>query len=450
MNWKKVKLGEYCRIEKGVTGIQKAVPGEYPLVVTSDERKWHNEFQFEAEAVIIPLVSSTGHGHKSLKRIHFQKGKFAVGTILCAVIPNDTSQLNAEYLYHYLSLNKEEELVNRMRGMANVTLPMKEIAQIEIPLPTLEKQAEFVERHTRLEKSQTVLATELSHQLSLLKKLRQSFLQEAVQGLLLPQLAGEESAELLLQQIRAAKEKLVAEKKLKKGKPLPPVSEDEMPFDLPAGWVWCRLGEVSMTSEGGKSIKGNPYPATSGEWGVIKTSAVTSGEFVEQENKSFSNKANNYKAYLVQQGDVLYCRASGSKGLTGVSCVVRATPKAQLILSDKTIRYQFPLSINTEFICKYNNGETARSYFDSLSTGKSTSMNNITREQFDNLPIPLPPLAEQQRIVEKLESVLALCDALKASVLKSRETAKQLLQTALREALSPPAEVEVRGQAALF
>ena len=108
MSWRKVKLGEVCLIEKGNIGILKAIPGEFPLVVTSEERKTHNEFQFDGEAVIIPLVSGTGHGHASIKRIHFQTGKFAVGSILCAVIPKDKSILSAEFLYRYLDLKKEK------------------------------------------------------------------------------------------------------------------------------------------------------------------------------------------------------------------------------------------------------------------------------------------------------------------------------------------------------
>jgi len=65
MSWKKVKLGDLCTIRKGKIGITKAIPGEYTLVVTSEARKSHNEFRFEGEAVVIPLVSSTGHGYRS-------------------------------------------------------------------------------------------------------------------------------------------------------------------------------------------------------------------------------------------------------------------------------------------------------------------------------------------------------------------------------------------------
>src|SRR5690606_29436312 len=116
MSWAKKTIGELCLIEKGKIGIQKATPGEYPLVVTAEERLSHNEYHFEGNAVVIPLVSSTGHGHRSLKRIHFQSGKFAVGNILCVVMPNNENILRADYLYRFLDLNREKELVGRMRG----------------------------------------------------------------------------------------------------------------------------------------------------------------------------------------------------------------------------------------------------------------------------------------------------------------------------------------------
>ena len=96
------KLKDICTLTKGAIGIMKAIPGKYPLVALSDERRSHNEFQFDAKAVIVPLISSTGHGHASMKRVHYQEGKFALGNILCAVIPKDDKQLCAKYLHLYL------------------------------------------------------------------------------------------------------------------------------------------------------------------------------------------------------------------------------------------------------------------------------------------------------------------------------------------------------------
>ena len=107
-------IGELCEIVKGETGIMKAIPGQYPLVVTGADRKSSSTFQFDDEAVCIPLVSSTGHGHKSLNYVHYQSGKFALGTILAAVIPKDKSVLSAEYLQRYLQFNKDRVLVPLM------------------------------------------------------------------------------------------------------------------------------------------------------------------------------------------------------------------------------------------------------------------------------------------------------------------------------------------------
>ena len=239
MSWQKVKLGELCVMEKGNIGITKAIAGEYPLVVTSENRKSHNEYQFDDEAVIIPLVSSTGHGHKSLKRIHYQEGKFAVGSILCAVIPKDKSILNAHYLYRYLDLNKENELVARMKGMANVTLPMKEIANIEIPLPDIETQFQFVEKINSIEAIKDDLVAEQETQLTHLRLLRKQILSDAMQGKLdVPRIVGESGADLLAS-IHAEKAK-----NTNKAKPLPEIKDPDIPFAIPEHWTWCRLGDI--------------------------------------------------------------------------------------------------------------------------------------------------------------------------------------------------------------
>ena len=127
MSNKIIKLGDYCDIIKGKTGIQKAVPGEYPLVVTAKNRLSHNEFQFDETAILIPLVSSTGHGHASINRLHYQEGKFALGTILCALIIKDSTIINPRFLFIYLSYFKDHLLVPLMKGAANVTLSIKKI-----------------------------------------------------------------------------------------------------------------------------------------------------------------------------------------------------------------------------------------------------------------------------------------------------------------------------------
>lgn len=173
--WKKVKIGDICKIVKGTTGIASAEPGQYPLVVTAEERKSCSSYQFDCEAVCIPLVSSSGHGKKSLKNVHYQSGKFALGTILCAVIPNNPDELDARFLHQYLQFYKDTVLVPLMKGAANVSLSMKDIATVEFPLPPIEKQRELC----KVLDVYNELQNELKNQESLINKLFHTILKDA-------------------------------------------------------------------------------------------------------------------------------------------------------------------------------------------------------------------------------------------------------------------------------
>ena len=422
MSWQKVKLGDLCTIEKGKTGIQKAVPGEFPLVVTAEERKSHNEYQFDDEAVIIPLVSGTGHGHASIKRLHFQSGKFALGSILCAVIPKDKSILSAEYLYRFLNLNKDRELVDRMKGMANVSLPIKEIAKIEIPLPSLEDQIEFVEKYALLETDSEDISFELEHQLDLIKQLRQAFLREAMQGKLVDgsklMVDGAETGHELLAKIKAALRQAQGDKKGKKEKELPPITEDEIPFEIPEHWAWCRLDDISefingkaheqFVSENGKYVLvTSRFVSTSGKT-IKKTTALLTPLYVNDIAIVMSDVPNGRalgRCFLVKKNNV-YTLNQRIGGITPFG------------------------RINSKFLCL---ALDRNSYYLNFNDGKKQT--NLRKDQILSCPIPLPPLHEQEQIVVKLEELMAFCDGLEESIKESQGYNERLLQEVLREAL---------------
>ncbi|SNB43525.1 hypothetical protein LVDJXP189_420006 [Flavobacterium psychrophilum] len=173
-----VRLGEYFNVTKGLIGIQKAIDGEIPLVVTSEERLTHNEVHFEGKAVIIPLVSSTGHGHASLKRIHYQEGKFAVGNILACIMTILPKYFNMKFIYNYLDTYKEFLFVEKMKGAANVSLKISSINETPIPLLPIETQnklAELMEFCDGLE--QSIKESQVYNEMLL-----QQVLREALQG----------------------------------------------------------------------------------------------------------------------------------------------------------------------------------------------------------------------------------------------------------------------------
>lgn len=142
--WTSAVLGEVCELRKGSTPSMKAVPGEYPLVVTGAERRSSNSFEFNCEAVCVPLVSSTGHGHASIHRVHFQSGKFALANIMLAIIPKSDAGLLPRFLHLLLSAKKDELLVPLMAGTSNVSLRIPDLAGVRFHLPAVQEQERIV------------------------------------------------------------------------------------------------------------------------------------------------------------------------------------------------------------------------------------------------------------------------------------------------------------------
>ncbi len=433
MSWEKKKLGELCSITKGKIGISKAVSGEYPLVVTSEARKSHNEFHFEGEAVVIPLVSSTGHGHRSLKRIHYQTGKFAVGSILCAVIPNDAKILNAEFLYRFLDLNREKELVSRMRGMANVTLPMKEIANIEVPLPPLEEQIKFVAEYKELETANNTLSDEITNQLDLVKQLRQAFLREAMQGKLVEQNKTDEPATELLAKIKAEKEQLIKEKKIKKQKPLPPITKEEIPFEIPESWVWCRLGTVAELKSG------NQYKYPKADKGVMFAKVgdmnLAGNEFEMTVSTNYFEKSKIKSNDLIEVGSIIFPKRGGAIATNKR----RVVGKEPILVDSNTMAVKSFDGIYFNFFFHWFSG------IDLSNFGNEGVIPQVNNKDINPLLIPLPPLSEQKHIVAKLDELMAYCDSLEESIKNSHSQNEMLLGQVLREALEPE-EITVKEE----
>ena len=307
----------------------------------------------------------------------------------------------------------------------------------------METQKRIAHNFQAAQKKLAEVQEEITHQETLLTKLKQAILQEAIQGKLTADWraanSDTEPASQLLCRIQTEKARLIAEKKIRKEKPLPEIIPEEVPFEIPKEWEWCRFGEVIRSYEAGRSFKCEDREVTGREWGVIKTSAVTSGRFVERENKFYGDDRPNNTSNTSTQvnvGDLIFCRASGSKGLAGKCAIVREC-RRNLLLSDKTIRMRLMNNVSQEFIALHNDSAHAKAYLENLGTGKSTSMNNVTRAELFRKPIPLPPLAEQAAIVERVEALMTTCQALEAEIERSRSHAAQLLQAVLKEAFNP-------------
>ena len=446
----KVKLGDICRIEKGRTGIASAAPGEYPLVVTAEERKTCGTYQFDCEAVCIPLVSSSGHGKKSLKNVHYQSGKFALGSILCAVIPNNPQEVNARYLHQYLQFYKDTVLVPLMKGAANVSLSMRDIAKVEIPLPDFDTQAALAKTFVEAQEKQKQLNAEFEKQTEYASRLRQNILQEAIEGKLTaewrkahPVEKGNPDldAQALFEQIQKEKEGKAfpcGRTSLRPtpsagsnaarnacSKNLPEITDTDQPFEIPDSWKWVRLGQVSDIN-GGYSFKSENYS----EIGIriVRISDFNENGFVNSKivRYPYSEKMN---AYCLEKNNILIALTGGT---VGKSFFVLDIPELMVVNQRvATIKIQTIIPKYADVLLKSKMAQ------ERIQDAKHSSNDNISLPDLIDMPFPLPPLAEQKEIIAKLESLLAKATELEEQIQERKKLSVQLMQTVLKNAFAP-------------
>ncbi|EJE4181159.1 restriction endonuclease subunit S [Vibrio parahaemolyticus] len=266
-------------------------------------------------------------------------------------------------------------------------------------------------------------------------QLKQTILQLAVMGKLVPQDPSDEPAAELLKRIAEEKAQLVKEKKIKKQKALPPIAEDEKPFELPSGWEWCHLNSLISEMDAGWSPACPPEASPNHEtWGVLKTTAVQSMEYREYENKVLSPSKEPRPQYEVKNGDILITRA-GPKNRVGVSCLVQTT-RPKLMISDKIIRFHLiELGMSNNFVSLCLNAGATSEYLESAKSGMAESQMNISQDKLKMAPIPLPPIREQTLIVKKVEELIDLCDKLKFSLEKGKHAHFQFTDSVIEQAV---------------
>ncbi len=268
-----------------------------------------------------------------------------------------------------------------------------------------------------------------------IKALRQTILNLAVRGRLVEQDARDEPAGELLRQIAAEKARLtkLGEIGIRGSSPL---SDAEQVFALPCGWVWCRLGELAYDSDSGWSPQTENFPREGDAWGVLKVSAVSWNHFDPLANKQVLPRTEPRPAAAVRKGDFLMSRANTAELIA--RAVIVEDEQKNLMMSDKIVRLRLTDYCNRRFPLLVNNyADFARSYYAANATGLSPSMKNVSRRTILDLPVPLPPLAEQHRIVARVNELMTLCDRLEASLATVQTARRRPLDALLAEALAP-------------
>ena len=232
--------------------------------------------------------------------------------------------------------------------------------------------------------------------------LRKSILQYAVEGKLIPQDIHDEPASILYDKIIKEKETLIKQGKIKKEKPLPPITDDEIPYDIPENWKWVRLGEV--VSILGDGIHGTPnYDEIHGEYYFINGNNLNGKIVINNKTKKVNiDEYNKYKKPLTKRTILI--------SINGTIGNIAFYNMEKIILGKSACFFNLLSDIDMNYIKYIIKSNYFYTYTKQYSTG--STIQNVSLKSIKNFSIPLPPLKEQERIVKKVDELMALCDKL--------------------------------------
>ncbi|MEI3415710.1 MAG: restriction endonuclease subunit S [Christensenellales bacterium] len=233
--------------------------------------------------------------------------------------------------------------------------------------------------------------------------MQKSILQMAIQGKLVEQRPEEGTGEELYRQIQAEKQALIKAGKIKKEKPLPEIAEDEVPFEIPEGWKWVRLSQIISVL--GDGIHGTPAFDEIGDYYFVNGNNLAKGHIVfKADTKKVSfNEYEKHKKPLDMNTILI-----SINGTIGNYAFYAGEP---IILGKSACYFSVLAGVNKEYICHLINTKFFMDY--AVKEATQTTIKNVSLKVMRMLPVPLPPLAEQKRIVARLEEILPLCERLK-------------------------------------
>jgi|JI10StandDraft_1071094.scaffolds.fasta_scaffold14473_3 type I restriction enzyme S subunit len=448
-NWIATKITEICDLKTGATPSRTNrahFGGEIKWLVSGDIHKVEI-FDCEGRITeaglrksnckILPrdsvLIALNGQG-KTRGTVAVLRIEAACNQSLVAMIPFSKTDIFPKFLYW--NLHSRYMAIRRITGQDKRRgLNMKIIAELPVALPPLAEQKRIVaridqlmalcdkletERNARDQKRVTVHTAAMNRLLSAPDKpsfdsswqfitkyfnelysvtpnvaeLKKAILQLAVMGKLVPQDPSDQPASELLKEIEAEKARLVKEGKIKKQDPLPAIKPQEIPYTLPQGWEWVRLGEmIDLIS--GQHLKPNEYNENQSGF-----SYYTGPADFGKDNPVASRWTSINRAVAIS-GDILLTVKGAGVGKTNVLLEEKAAISRQL-MAIRAIR------INRAYMLVY----LKKIFLEFQSLAVGIAIPGIGREDVQYRLLPLPPLAEQQRIVAKIDQLMALCDAL--------------------------------------
>ncbi|QEO59615.1 restriction endonuclease subunit S [Francisella marina] len=354
-----------------------------------------------------------------------------VATIHYSSYTFDKTKINLEYFKRFLKSPEFIRLLNeQVKGGIKTEIKPKHILPLEISLPDIVTQNEIVSNFEKIENDIAELDYDVRHQQNLLKQLKQTILQEAIEGKLTSkwreQNSDIEPASILLEKIKAEKEKLIKDKKIKKQKSLPPIADDEKPFEIPESWEWCRLGSITNAVRGGSPRPAGDPKFYNGDIPFLKVADLTNDDCMYVQKYTYSiKKAGLHKTRYIKDETLLLTNSGATLGIPKISSFSTAFNDgiAAFIYMNEELHkpyFYYMLKSKTQWFLK--------------EASRGQGQPNLNTDIIGGIIIALPTFEEQKEIVSIIEKLFAICDQLEEQIKSSKGNVDMLMKTVLKEA----------------
>ncbi|MET3407116.1 type I restriction enzyme S subunit [Priestia aryabhattai] len=392
----------------------------------------------------------------------------------CACTPYE-SVFN-QYLFYYL-LSKRDDFRNQGAGGAQPNISRTKIIHSLFPLSPYEEQKRIVKRiqelfaicdnlkdevkqkelnsltlnksvfiriqdHTTLTQIEDLkfVIENMEHLCNTkesIDQLRNSLLSLAIQGRLVQQNPNDEPASVLLEAMKEEKNRLIKEKKIKKEKPLPEITDEDHPFELPNGWEWIKLGSIIQSANNG-IYKPEKFYSEDGVMS-LRMYNIQNGCIIYKNVRRVILTEDEKTIYRLVPGDILLNRVN-SKELVGKAAIIEDLDE-DVVYESMNMRLRF---LESEVLPKYINKFLLTNMVRQELSGfakQAIGQASINQNQIRNILVPIPPLNEQKRIIQKIDQLMALCDKLERNIEQSKQESEKLMIAVLQEALAVKEEV---------
>ena len=436
-NWQKVKIGDFLFERKG-----RYKPNDEQIVNLPRIEKidFGGNFHIgnkdsKTDMILIKdgdLVISGINVAKGAMGIY--SGEDVTATIHYSSYTFDSNKINVEYFKRFLKSSEFIELLNeQVKGGIKTEIKPKHILPLEIQLPDINTQAQIVQHFENVEDDIADVTQEVLKQQSLLKQLKQTILQEAIEGKLTAKWRAKNpdigTAKELLEQIKTEKEKLVKEKKIKQGKKQIANEIEDLDIEIPDSWLLIDLDDITQYITDGTHQ--TPRYVENGRM-FLSAQNVKPFKFMPEIYRCVSEE--DYQKYIAnrqtEKGDLLLGRVGAGIGETAV---VDQDLEFAIYVSLGLVK-TFKQFTNPEYLATVFNSPYGVRYAKSNISSGGGSAGNFNLGRIRSFPIPFPPLEEQKEIVATIEKLFTICDELESEINQNKVTVDNLMARVLKEA----------------